>query len=239
MGILWCLGAGCQTTPPPTALTCEGEIAPMGLVVPNPRLAWESTVDSLTAIQVQVAHSPEALSHHQPTIWDSGKRQMSQSHLTYEGPSFPSNRKFYWRVRVWDQQDRESAFSKIAVFETGLLDSLHWPASLPDSLLNRMPLDSAYFTTQYFLDRELRKGRLFVKGVQHSSLSIHGKFVGRHTQDTAFQQTYAVTRFLRWGENPIVFRAYGLDTTFQFRWVWEDTNGRSDTLDWNHLWQIQ
>ena len=46
--------------------------------------------------------------------------------VRYAGPALESRTRYWWRVRVWDAQDRASHFSAPAWFETAFLDSEQW-----------------------------------------------------------------------------------------------------------------
>ena len=79
----------------------------------------------------------------QGTIWDSGKILSLQSvWIAYQGPSLISGKEYFWRVRVWDEDDKPSKWSKTAKFVTGLFDKKDWNNArwigyeeIPDSLL--------------------------------------------------------------------------------------------------------
>ena len=60
-------------------------------------------------------------------IWDSGIRQSDQSILIrYDGPVLNPGTKYYWKVKVWDNNGNESEWSKPGEFTTGLFKSEDW-----------------------------------------------------------------------------------------------------------------
>lgn len=104
---------------------------PIGLDIAQPRLSWILGSDERnqvqTAYEIKVASTTAALAT--PDIWDSGKINSSQSNLvSYGGPPLSSRTRYYWTVRVWDSQDRPSAWSKPAWWEMGLLSEHDWHA---------------------------------------------------------------------------------------------------------------
>lgn len=100
---------------------------------PRPRLSWEFDHayrgQSQHAYQVLVASSEQRLRADRADKWDSGKVTASDSiHVAYEGEPLASGERVYWKVRVWDEDDRVSNWSDIATWEMGLLDESDWQA---------------------------------------------------------------------------------------------------------------
>lgn len=120
----------------PAALTCEYRVDPLGIGETKPRLGWkleasDPTLRELrqTAWQILVAATPEALAADQGHIWDSGKVASAQANnLVYAGAVLTSRMNCHWKVRVWDQFDRVSAWSKPARWSMGLLAPADWSA---------------------------------------------------------------------------------------------------------------
>jgi alpha-L-rhamnosidase len=108
-------------------LTTNRESAPLGLGDARPVLGWKLEGDgrgrAQSAYQVQVSQGDE-------TIWDSGEVHSSASaNVPYGGPALQSGTKYTWRVRVWDETNAPSAYSRPATVETGLLEQGDWTAS--------------------------------------------------------------------------------------------------------------
>ena len=58
-----------------------------------------------TAYEIRVASSSDALAKSKADVWDSGKVESDQSiNVAYAGPELKSRQRYYWQVRVWDQQ---------------------------------------------------------------------------------------------------------------------------------------
>ena len=88
-----------------------------------PKLSWQMQSDergiSQTAYQIQVAASKEDLAK-KIFVYDSGKIFDSHSvQMPYHGPLQPATR-YYYKVRVWDNHNRESESKEDSWFETGL-----------------------------------------------------------------------------------------------------------------------
>lgn len=89
----------------------------------KPVFGWElsgthrNTVQS--AYHLLVSESADSLLHGVGEIWDSGKVESSESiHVEHQGKPLHPSRKYSWKVKVWDQEGRESAWSAVSTFWT-------------------------------------------------------------------------------------------------------------------------
>ena len=119
-------GEAASTVVQVTQLRCEYMTNPLGIDAARPRLSWviesERRGERQTAYQVLVAGSPGELQKDRGDLWDSGKVESSQSvHVNYAGKPLVSGKRAWWKVRVWAQDGRASAFSEPAWWEMGLL----------------------------------------------------------------------------------------------------------------------
>ena len=133
----------------PTGLTCNAMTEPLGIGTMQPRLSWRLT-DSRrgvlqTAYQIRVAHSAEKLAHDQADVWDSGKVESGDSvNVAYAGPALVSRHRYYWQVRVWDEQGKPTPYSEPSWWEMGLLSPADWKAQwiTPDRPVERGDYES-------------------------------------------------------------------------------------------------
>jgi hypothetical protein len=85
------------------------------------------------AYRVLVASSLENIGHDKGDCWDSGKVESDESvNIIYAGNALEPNQVYFWKVKIWDNQDRESDFSVISRFKTA--------AELADYATARYPL---------------------------------------------------------------------------------------------------
>lgn len=114
-------------------LRVEGIFNPLGVGTATPRFGW-AVEDSRrgaaqTAYQVLVADSPENLKEGGKLLWDSGKVSGDQSQwIAYAGTALKSAQRFWWTVRIWDQNGMPTAFAAPAWAEIGLLNLSDWKA---------------------------------------------------------------------------------------------------------------
>lgn len=122
---------------PPTAtsLRCEYGRDPLAIDVAQPRLSWVVKTGSAdrgvvqAAYQVLVASDPARLARNEADLWDSGKVSSDQSvHVVYRGKPLESGQACYWKVKLWDQAGRASAWSEPARWGMGLLQPAAWKA---------------------------------------------------------------------------------------------------------------
>ena len=82
-----------------------------------------------TAYRIIAASSERALGANTGDLWDTGKLESEQSvQVAYCGKPLASGAAVFWKVRVWDQDGRASAWSAPAQWSMGLLRSEDWQA---------------------------------------------------------------------------------------------------------------
>jgi len=104
---------------------------PMGIDTAKPRLSWkmkDATRGALQqAYQVQVASTTDTLLSGKADIWDSGRQETSSSvEIPYGGPALKPRTTYVWRVKAWDKDGQETAYSDPTVWETGLMSRDAW-----------------------------------------------------------------------------------------------------------------
>lgn len=114
----------------PARLRAEWLDNPEGLGTPRPRLSWivtsEETNQRQTAYRILAARTREALDR-DDALWDSGRVASAETlNIEYRGAALASGDEAWWKVKVWDAQDRESAWSEPARFSIGLLQLEDW-----------------------------------------------------------------------------------------------------------------
>jgi len=114
-------------------LRCEYLVDPLGIDAAQPRLSW--TVHSQARSQRQrgyrilVASNPKLLTNDTGDLWDSGRVASDESvQITYGGAPLQSQMRCYWKVRVWDRDNKPSRWSKPASWTMGLLNQDQWKA---------------------------------------------------------------------------------------------------------------
>jgi alpha-L-rhamnosidase len=113
-------------------LKCE-YMADAVVVKDAPRFSWELQSPEegqwQTAWQVLVSDDMEKIKENKGTIWNSKRKKGEQNFgIKYQGEKFQSFTKYYWKVRVWDQNGNVSDWSEPAGFITGAFNETDWEA---------------------------------------------------------------------------------------------------------------
>ena len=135
IGAISCLSAvAAEGLLQPMDLRCEYRKNPLGIGTLKPRLRWALELTDpgargrrQTAYQILVASSEEGLRYDRGDLWDTGRVESDKSiQVPYEGKPLASGRMVWWKVRVWDNNGKPSAWSELAFWSMGLLKAEDW-----------------------------------------------------------------------------------------------------------------
>ena len=115
----------------PVHLQVDDLQRPLGIDDATPRFSWQlkdAAHGALqTAYRVLVATNPEFLSDGKADVWDSGRVSSGQSlNVKYAGPAVKPSTRYWWRVELWDADQKAYPASKAEWWETGLLNQNAW-----------------------------------------------------------------------------------------------------------------
>ena len=203
-----------------TNLRCEYLRDPLGIDVEKPRLGWitESSGRDFrqTAYRVLVASTPELLAKDKGDLWDSGLVTSNQSiQVEYAGNPLKSRMQCYWKVRVWDQDDRRTAWSEPALWTMGLLDPGDWqaqwirPVVAKPVLSDQKNAPAPWVRKEFTLDAVPEQAVVYVNVMGYHELYVNGRKAGDDVLSPAvsdlavrsFYRTYDIRKFLRAGIN--------------------------------------
>jgi alpha-L-rhamnosidase len=203
----------------PLALRCEYLQNPLGIDVTHPRLGWvlesrepDERGQKQTAFQILVASSEASLRADQGDLWDSGKTVSEQSaQVVYAGKPLLSRTRCWWKVRVWDNQGRLSAWSAPATWSMGLLNPSDWQGQWIGASTHEQDGYAILLRLPTTLAQRPALATAYVCGLGYYELYLNGKRVGDHVLDPGFTDydkrvlyvTYDVTDLLRQGANAI------------------------------------
>ena len=217
----------------PTDLRVEYTANPEGLDVLRPRLSWTlnaaGRAQKQTAYQIKVAVSTEQHSPGRNIIWDSGKVSSDENFgIVYGGAVLESGVRYYWKVRVWDQNGQVSGWSPSAWWEMGLLQSSDWkgkwigaPSEMTSPLLRK----------EFRLAKKVKRATAYVFAFGWYELHLNGVKVGDNVlapvnsdyRKYLYYDTYDVTSLLASGGNAVglwLGNGYNRDySKWGFRWL--------------------
>ena len=195
-------------------LLCENRTDPIGMDATHPRFTWKITSDKRgtmqTAYRIDVSEKENFGGH----VWDSGKISSDSSvFITYKGKPLQSGKKYYWRVKVWDNTGKASPWSAAASWQTALFSVTDWkakwitPGYAEDSINRPSPLMRKQFASH----KKIKNAVAYITAHGLYEASINGHRIGDAYLTPGWTsyshrlqyQTYNVTDLLKEGENAI------------------------------------
>jgi alpha-L-rhamnosidase len=200
-----------------TRLRTEYQVNPIGIDALQPRFSWEIKTNvrnvKQTAYELRISFTSEKLKGGSQLVWESKKVQSDESNqVVYDGPAIESGKRYYWTVRVWDNQNRVSDWAPAAFWETGLLKPADWKASWiePTTIADAKKEEPCPMIRKSFkLEKEVKSARLYITAHGLYELQVNGKkpndwlftpgwtSYNKHLQ----YQTYDLTGLLKKGDN--------------------------------------
>ena len=205
---IWIFNENCHLSNPSDIeiiqTKCNNQLNPLG-TGNTPLFNWTvnsvKTGQSQSAYQIIVASDLKNISNGTGDLWDSEKNISVQSAwIRYNGKNLAPGKQYYWRVKIWDNNDNQSTWSEPAFFVTGLFDRKDWDGAkwigyedIPDSLMlvpgvhgNGDKLGNVakkrnvvpYFRKEYSADKKIRKALVFVSGLGQYELYLNGEKIG-------------------------------------------------------------
>ena len=205
-------------------LRTERQSEPLGIDNPNPEFSWVVESDerglTQTSYEIQVSTDEKVLQSDKGNVWQSGKVPGSATFgILYNGKTLKPFTRYFWKIRVWDQNGKVSDWSQPSWFETAMLNAADWKAQW---ISDNKPLpekNEDFYKEQpnpllrrtFNLKKEISTARLYIAGLGYAVTRINGHRVGDHKLDMPWTQfgkqvlysTYDVTSLLTKGNNAI------------------------------------
>ncbi|MFT7234435.1 MAG: alpha-L-rhamnosidase, partial [Cyclobacteriaceae bacterium] len=115
------------STAGPTALTIEYIRTPSLVKIKDatPEFGWIVSLAAVSqsAYQVLVSSSQLNSDNNNGDVWNSGSiRGSNSTNVSFSGNKLSPGQKYYWKVRIWDENNRLSRYSKPQMFQAGTPD---------------------------------------------------------------------------------------------------------------------
>ncbi len=194
---------------------CENRINPVGLDNMTPRFSWQLSSPQRNILQTAYEIVVEVNSPGKKrTVYSSGKVNSQQSvHIPYKGQQLESGKRYNWRVRVWDNLNRQSNWSETSFWQTGMMQASDWQAKwisasgTEDEVMRPSPL----FRNTFMAAKKITNATLSITSHGLYEAFINGKRVGDDFLTpgwTSFNkrlqyQVYDVTDLVMQGNNAI------------------------------------
>ncbi|MFA7227261.1 MAG: alpha-L-rhamnosidase N-terminal domain-containing protein, partial [Dysgonamonadaceae bacterium] len=185
----------------PVNLTCEYLTNPRGLDVLHPRFSWtlKATDENKygqkqTAYRIWVSNSRKTIDDHKGDMWDTGWVKSDRMQLIeYQGKPLLSDKNYYWKIAVKDENDNESGYSEVVEWSTGLFSRNEWTAKwIGSSQLfdyqksnGNCNIDDPWLRKTFKLREKPSKATLFVASVGYHEVYVNGKKIGENVLEPA------------------------------------------------------
>lgn len=195
-------------------LRCNNMTSPLG--VENVSLGWKiksgenGTIQ--TAWQVEIADSKQSLEEGKANVWNSGKVKSSQMFdICPDADLFESAGSYWWRVRVWNENDEATEWSSVSDFTVGLLNPEDWKAkwiTYSDDIDGTLPYMRKVFRITE--GRTIERAIAYVSGLGNSDFYVNASLADStrvldpaqtNYEHYALYSTYDITRLLNDGSN--------------------------------------
>jgi alpha-L-rhamnosidase len=219
-----------------TRLLVEYAENPINIDVKKPRFSWVISSSGRNkhqyAYRILVSTDRKLLDNNTGDFWDSGKVYSNETiQHELENVYLKSNHKYFWKVIVWDEDDRDYE-SPVAKFETALLDPKDWIADwigggnaseplpekgffghrreqeeMSDSVIHSGR--SLLLRNAFHISKKVKSAKAYITGLGFYEFYINDKRVGDHVLAPAktpyhkhiLYDTYDVTGQFNNGEN--------------------------------------
>ena len=187
---------------------------------------------SQSTYHILVASSKEKLNESDADIWNSGEVKNDKSaFVKYQGKTLEALQRYFWKVKIWDEDSVASSWSDVQTFEMGLMNNSNWGDAKWITLnkdnrtseyqfrnykTGRMktPLKvngfaAGYFRNEIDVANSIKNAQAYICGLGYYELYLNGEKVGDHVLDPAPSNydkqahyvNYDITEQLKSGKN--------------------------------------
>jgi alpha-L-rhamnosidase len=200
-------------------LRTEYQQNPLSIAPARPRLSWVlSSVDrdvDQSSYEIRVATDLSDIKHGTHLLYDTGRiRSDASIQVPYAGPALLSKHRYYWQVRVWDQNSVPTRWSQPASWEMGLLSSDDWKASWiepPPTAQHDGSRPSPFLRFEFSAQGGIARARAYITSHGLYEFFMNGHRIGNALFTPGWTsyshrlqyQTYDVTALMREGRNAV------------------------------------
>ena len=175
----------------PTKLKCEYQQNPGQVDALNPRLSWINTPKSgkqgikQTSYELCVSSSKELLEQGKADVWTVKMNSDQSVLIPYMGKKLESGKTYYWRVRVCDQDKKESKWSETAEWTMGMLNASDWkckwigaPWQGEEAMkYSNKRFPAPLFRKEFDVNKSIKSAKFFGTGLGYFELYCNGSKV--------------------------------------------------------------
>lgn len=164
-------------------LLCENRPDPTGVDTQLPRLSWQLNSGARDVLQTayEIRVGTENSGHEvKKLVWSSGKVYSDSSvQVNYKGDLLNSGIRYWWQVRVWDNQGNVSAWSSLATWQMGLLKPGDWKAAwIEPGFTEDSTRPSPLLRKEFTVRKKIRSATLYITSHGLYEARINGHRIG-------------------------------------------------------------
>ncbi len=160
---------------------------PLAIDTRAPRMSWVLLAPGLrgvtqSAYQIEVASTAANLAADKADLWNSGKVTSDrQNQIVFAARPLTSREQVFWKVRIWDQSGRRSAWSEPATWGMGLLDRGEWSAQwIGDATPSTTNVAATALRRRFMLAARPARAIVYASALGVYELHVNGQRVGDH-----------------------------------------------------------
>ncbi|MGY3052439.1 alpha-L-rhamnosidase [Pedobacter sp. UYEF25] len=198
-------------------LKVEYSLHPIGIDNTHPRFSWklESSRKGISqqSYEIRVAEKMNDLKSGKNLIWESGEVKNAESNqVNYAGKPLKSKTRYYWEVRVKDNNNKKSAWTTANYWQTGMLSPTDWTAKWITTFVGDTTLGpSPYFRKTFNSSKTIKSATAYITAHGMYEAHLNGKRIGSDFftpgwtsyKKRLLYQTYDVTDMVKKGENTV------------------------------------
>lgn len=197
-------------------LKCEDRIRNISVTKNNPKFSYQVMANKKNVMieesQIQLCKNSGFC---QDVVYDSGRVAADPSgFIEYKGEGLRSFEKYFFRIRVWDQEGEDSGWSKNSYFETAFVEDGKITApfiSTTDDKEKEGETPCVIMRRAFVLEDDIKSAKICISAKGLYELRLNGEKVGEDFFTPGFTdyhkklqyQTYDVTDALQRGGNAL------------------------------------
>ncbi|MGN6298663.1 MAG: family 78 glycoside hydrolase catalytic domain [Ginsengibacter sp.] len=200
----------------PTGLLTNGMTNPQAVDVGVVLFSWimkdADRGELQTGYQILVASSAAKIKANVGDIWNSGKIiSGNSSSVSFDGKALAPATRYWWKVKLWDKDEKESPFSQAGTFDMGL-GKHDWTANyIWDRTENAN--NFAYFRKGFSLSKPVKLAKVYVSAHNDFILYLNGSQLGfgpARSNPAVYGQymSYDITAQIKQGDNAFAAMAH-------------------------------
>jgi len=208
----------CQNTSNETSiekLKCEYLVNPIGIDTDAPRFVWQIETEKAGIIQTsyEIFMGTDSLevATGKGNVWNSGKIKSGNPMAVYSGKTLKPFTKYFWSVKLWGDIDTPLSRSKVASFETGMMEIKNWQGDWISDTRDENLKPAPLFRKEFTASKNIQSARAYIAVGGLFELYLNGKKVGNHRLDPMYTRfdrrtlyvAHDVTEMISEGKNAI------------------------------------